>query len=83
MTIIKKNKVSQEIWEFYQQQRRGKNILNRRNRGMKGSKNMKYSENGKLFNWSGAHSILDTGEADMKLEVKAGTNVCEDLRGVN
>lgn len=39
---------------------------------------MKYSENGKLFNWSGAHSMLEPGEEDMRLEVKVGTNLWEE-----
>lgn len=41
---------------------------------MKEPKNRKYSENSKLFNWSGVHSVLDIGEGDMKLEIKVGTN---------
>lgn len=50
---------------------------------MKEPKNRKYSENGKLFNWSGVHSVLDIGEGDMKLEMKVGTNLCEEQRGAN
>lgn len=44
---------------------------------------MKYSENGKLFNWSRAYSVLEAGEGDMRLEVKVGTNLCEPQRGAN
>lgn len=49
----------------------------------KRAKNMKYSENGKLFNWSGAYSVLEAGEGDVRLEVKVATNLCEPQRGAN
>lgn len=44
---------------------------------------MKYSENGKLFNWSGAHNVMEVGEGDMRLEMKLGNNVYEEQRGAN
>ena len=44
---------------------------------------MTYSENRKLFNWSGAPGVLEIGEGDVRLEVKDGTKVHEDQRGTN
>ena len=48
---IKNSKlVKMEMQELYQQQRKGENTLNRRDRNRKEPKNKKYSETGKLFN---------------------------------
>lgn len=51
-------------------QRRWKSTLNRRNRSIKEPKVMKHS---KLFSWSRAHHMLETGEGDVRLKVKVGT----------
>jgi len=51
VSSIKNSKlVKMEMQELYQQQRKGKNTLNRRDRNRKEPKNKKYSETGKLFN---------------------------------
>lgn len=72
-----------EIQEFYQQQRRCKNTFNRRNGNIKEPKNTQLSENGKLFNWSGTHSVLETGEGDMRQKMMVGTNLGEEQRAAD